>query len=221
VLTGAANERGRGWQSSRALPLFPTDPLGSIAWSARSCTHLWFRTLRSRWASRAWLGLLLGRDDQDPLFLQIKEAQASVLEEAAGPSGYRNAGERVVAGQRAMQVVSDIFQGWTTVKRQEGDTTRTVDYYIRQFRDWKGSVEPTAMIPQGLALYGRVCGATLARAHARTGDRVAIGAYLGSGATFDTALLGFAEAYADQNDRDYAALIDAIASGRLEAATGI
>jgi uncharacterized protein (DUF2252 family) len=170
--------------------------------------------------TQAWIALLLGRDDRDPLFLQIKEAQASVLEAHLRRSAHRNAGHRVVAGQRLMQATSDIFLGWLSVKEQQADG-RPRDFYVRQLRDWKGSVDVAAMTPEGLAGYGRLCGATLARAHARSGDRIAIASYLGSGRSFDQALLAFSAAYADQNERDHAALAAAAAAGRVTARTGL
>jgi uncharacterized protein (DUF2252 family) len=167
--------------------------------------------------TRAWIMLLLGRDRSDPLFLQIKEAQPSVL---AGilPAMQDHEGERVVHGQRLMQAASDIFLGWLRVDGFDGIRR---DYYVRQLRDWKGSMEVEAARPAGMLIYARVCGATLARAHARSGDRVAIAAYLGSGSVFDEAVVAFAEAYADQNDRDYAALAAAVQEGRVEARTGL
>ncbi len=167
----------------------------------------------------AWIALFLGRDQGDPLVLQIKEAQASVLEEFVGPSTHRNAGERVVAGQRITQAAHDIFLGWIRVTRTMSGHSR--DYYVRQLRDWKGSALVEEMEPHTLAAYGRICGETLARAHARSGDPIAISAYLGSGTSFDRAILRFAEAYAEQNDRDHAALAQAVASGRVAAQTGV
>ncbi len=167
--------------------------------------------------TRAWIALSLGRDTGDPLFLQIKEAGASVLEPYVGPSGFENHAERVVVGQRMMQAASDIFLGWKRVESPEGRT----DFYVRQLHDWKGSADVDQMGPQSLSRYAQLCGWTLARAHARCGDPIAIAAYLGSGAAFDEALARFAEGYADQNQRDYAALASAIASGRIEAATGL
>jgi len=163
----------------------------------------------------AWVALLLGRDSRDPLFLQVKEEQHSVLEEFVGRSEYVNSGERVVAGQRIMQASSDIFLGWLHVPERVLGVKR--DYYVRQLRDWKGSVAVEAMDPAALSVYGQLCSATLAHAHARSGDRIAIASYLGSGNVFDRALLSFAEAYADQNDRDFAALKDAVESGRVAA----
>lgn len=168
--------------------------------------------------SRAWIALFLGLDGEDPLFLQVKEAQASVLEEYVGKSGYANHGERVVAGQHLMQASSDIFLGW---RRMTGPDGVERDFYARQLKDWKGSAEIEVMIPEGMTLYGQMCGWTLARAHARSGDRVAIATYLGSSDTFDRALAEFAEAYADQNERDYGALVEAVKSGRITAETGL
>src|SRR5262249_4744366 len=169
--------------------------------------------------TRAWIALFLGVDDGDPLFLQIKEAQRSVLEQFAGKSEYKNCGQRVVAGQRLMQATSDIFLGWQrTSAGTDGDKR---DYYVRQLKDWKGSVAFEALSPTGAAAYGRACGWTLARAHARSGDRIAIAGYLGSGDVFDQALAAFAETYADQNQRDYDALKQAVRSGRITAETGL
>jgi uncharacterized protein (DUF2252 family) len=172
--------------------------------------------------TRCWVVLLQGRDEHDPLLLQIKEAQRSVLaEHVRGTSGwerYRNEGERVVAGQRLMQAASDIFLGWETVEGIDGQRR---DFYVRQLRDWKGSVVIEAMVPQALRLYGRLCGWTLARAHARSGDRIAIAAYLGEDDTFDRAVAEFAERYADVNETDYAALAEAVRTGRVEARAGL
>ena len=165
--------------------------------------------------TRAFMLLLLGDDERDPLFLQAKEAGASVLEEFVEPSTYDNCGQRVVVGQRLMQTVSDIFLGWVRVQGFDG---RTRDFYLRQLRDWKGSAEIEAMVPTGMRVYGELCGWTLARAHARSGDRIAIAAYLGGGPTFDHAVHDFARAYADQNERDHQALLDAIAAGRIPTA---
>ncbi len=169
--------------------------------------------------TRAWIALMLGRDGQDPLFLQIKEAEASVLEEFAGPSEFSNHGERVVVGQRLMQASSDIFLGWLHVA--SGLDGRARDFYVRQLKDWKGSAEIEQMVPRGLVLYGALCGWTLARAHARSGDRVAIAAYLGGGSSFDRAILDFSNAYAEQNERDYQALSAAVSSGAIKAQTGL
>jgi uncharacterized protein (DUF2252 family) len=168
--------------------------------------------------TRAWILLMEGADEGDPMFLQAKEAQESVLEEFAGASAYTNHGQRVVAGQHLMQAASDIFLGWQRTKGYDGVDR---DYYVRQLRDWKGSAVPEEMIPSGMALYARLCGWTLARAHARSGDRVAIAAYLGAKDTFDQAIADFAAAYADQNDRDYAALQAAAASGRVAVTAGL
>jgi uncharacterized protein (DUF2252 family) len=169
--------------------------------------------------TRAWIALFMGVDGQDPLFLQVKEAQASVLEEFAGKSGYSNHGERVVAGQHLMQATSDIFLGWRRLANPIENVER--DFYVRQLKDWKGSAEIGTMRPSGMLVYGQLCGWTLARAHARSGDRVAIAAYLGSGGTFDRAIAEFAEAYADQNERDHQALVDAVKDGRVKAETGL
>ena len=164
--------------------------------------------------TRAWVVLLLGRDDSDPLLMQVKEAEPSVLERYLGACGYANAGERVVQGERLMQASSDILLGWL---RCVGPDGHEGDYYVRQLRDWKASVTPESMTPQLLADYGQSCAHVLARAHARTGDRVAIAGYLGSGDVADIAFTRFAEAYARQNERDYAALREAVASGRIAA----
>ena len=169
--------------------------------------------------TRAWIALLFGRDTNDPLFLQIKEAEASVLEEFLEPSEFSNHGERVVTGQRLMQATSDIFLGWVHV--DAGIDGQARDFYGRQLKDWKGSAEIEQMVPTGMAAYGRLCGWTLARAHARSGDRVAIASYLGGGDVFDRAILEFSRAYADQNERDYKALAGAVKSGRIIAQTGL
>ena len=168
--------------------------------------------------TRARIALFLGRDGQDPLFLQLKEAEPSVLERFAGRSDYRNAGHRVVAGQRLMQAASDIFLGWIHVS--EGIDGREHDLYVRQLRDWKGSAEIEAMVPKGLRIYAEMCGWTLARAHARSGDPVAISAYLGTKDAFDRAIAAFSAAYADRNEADYALLKEAVASGQVEAQAG-
>jgi uncharacterized protein (DUF2252 family) len=168
--------------------------------------------------TRCYIMLLLGRDHNDPLFLQVKEAQASVLERFVGKSTYRHHGQRVVAGQRLMQAATDIFLGWQRIKGSDGVTR---DYYVRQFHDWKGSADTDTMLVPGATLYSRLCGATLARAHARWGDRIAIASYLGNGNAFDRAIADFSAAYADQNERDYAAFAAAISSGRLVAQTGL
>jgi hypothetical protein len=166
--------------------------------------------------TRAWIVLMLGRDDLDPLLLQVKEAEASVLERFAGKSGHANHGHRVVTGQRLMQASSDIFLGWDRVAGLDGEAR---DYYFRQFHDWKGSIEVESLRPVGLLLYAQLCAWTLARAHARSGDRIAIAAYLGKSTAFDEAIAAFAAAYAEQNGRDYEAMRAAIAQGRIEAAT--
>ena len=169
--------------------------------------------------TRAWIALMLGRDGQDPLFLQLKEAQESVFEEFLGPSEFENHGERVVAGQRLMQASSDIFLGWLHV--ESGVDGQERDFYGRQLKDWKGSAEIEQMNPHGLASYGRLCGWTLARAHARSGDRIAIAAYLGRGPSFDRAIVQFSGAYAEQNERDYKALAKAVKAGKITAQTGL
>jgi uncharacterized protein (DUF2252 family) len=168
--------------------------------------------------TRAWILLFEGRQRQAPLFLQAKEAQASVLERFLGKSEYAHHGQRVVEGQRLMQAASDIFLGWLRFKGLDG---RTRDYYVRQLHDWKGGVDVESFRVPGATLYSRLCGATLARAHARLGDRVAIAAYLGKGDAFDRAITEFSVAYADQNERDYEVFVKAVRSGRLEAETGV
>ena len=169
--------------------------------------------------TRCWIVLMLGRDDSDPLFLQVKEAEASVLSRFVGVSKYTNQGQRVVAGQRLMQASSDIFLGWQRIEAGLDEQAR--DFYVRQLRDWKFSVEIETMAPSGLRLYGALCGWTLARAHARSGDRIAIAAYLGGSDVFDQAITQFAAAYADQNERDFQSLVDAVASGRIIADRGV
>jgi uncharacterized protein (DUF2252 family) len=168
--------------------------------------------------TRAWIVLMTGGDGTEPLFLQAKEAQPSVLAAYCGRSRYGNQGERAVAGQHLMQAESDIFLGWTHVTGPDGVGR---DFYVRQLKDWKGSAEIEQMTPKGLAAYGRMCGWTLARAHARSGDRIAIAAYLGGGSSFERALVRFSQAYAEQNRRDYDALAAAVASGRVLAQTGL
>ncbi|HEY7421063.1 MAG TPA: DUF2252 domain-containing protein [Gaiellaceae bacterium] len=168
--------------------------------------------------TRCWIILLLGRDASDPLFLQIKEAQASVLEPYLGKSAYKNNGERVVAGQRLMQASSDIFLGWLRSKHTLDGAER--DFFVRQLWDWKTSVDLDTILPEGLALYAEVCGFLLARAHARSGDRIAIASYLGKSETFDRALAEFSVAYADQNERDYAALRQAADEGQIPVREG-
>ena len=168
--------------------------------------------------TRAWILLFEGLDGQDPLFLQAKEAQSSVLEQYAGVSEYTNHGERVVAGKRLMQASSDIFLGWQRTNGLDGIDR---DYYLRQLRDWKASAEVEGALPAGMAVYGQVCGWTLARAHARSGDRVTIGAYLGKTDSFDEAIADFSAAYADQNEKDHALLRHAIDGGGIAATEGV
>jgi uncharacterized protein (DUF2252 family) len=168
--------------------------------------------------ARAWVVLMLGRDDDDPLLLQFKEAQPSVLEPYLGASGYDHHGRRVVEGQRLMQAASDVLLGWQRTTGLDGVSR---DFYVRQLWDRKGSAVIELMAPRTMGLYASACGWTLARAHARSGDAVAIAAYLGGSATFDRTMADFAEAYADQNEHDHAALTSAIASGRLSATPGV
>jgi hypothetical protein len=162
--------------------------------------------------------LLEGRDAADPLILQAKEAQASVLEGHVGPSLYPNHGERVVAGQQVMQSATDILLGWQRVHDRDGVDR---DFYVRQLWDGKSSIAVEEMSAEQLRIYGRVCGWTLARAHARTGDRVALASYLGSGDRFDRAVAAFAVAYADQNELDFRALERAVEDGRIDARVGL
>ena len=169
--------------------------------------------------TRAWILLLDAADGVEPLFLQAKEAQPSVLAGYCGRSRYANQGERVVAGQHLMQAQSDIFLGWTRVPNPVDGADR--DFYVRQLKDWKFSVPIEQMLPVGMTIYARLCGWTLARAHARSGDRIALAAYLGRSAKFDQAIADFAETYADQNERDYAALQAAVRDGRAQATTEI
>ena len=169
--------------------------------------------------TRAYVLLMDALDGVEPLFLQAKEAQPSVLAEYAGRSQYPNQGERVVAGQHLMQAESDIFLGWTRVANPLDGVDR--DFYVRQLKDWKFSVPIEQMLPEGMTLYARLCGWTLARAHARSGDRITLAAYLGGSAKFDQAIADFAETYADQNERDYAALKTALKEGEAEATTEI
>jgi len=168
--------------------------------------------------ARAWILLMVGRDNNDPLFLQFKEAQASVLEPFLGKSQYAQHGQRVVEGQRMMQAAPDIMLGWERIVTIDGQQK---DFYIRQLWDAKGSAEVETMDQSALEAYGRICGWTLARAHARSADRIAIAAYLGKSDSFDRAMASFAEIYADQNDRDYRALQEAVASGRVTAEMGV
>jgi uncharacterized protein (DUF2252 family) len=168
--------------------------------------------------TRCWIVLLLGRDATDPLIIQVKEAQSSVLEPYLRKSPYASHGQRVVAGQRLMQAASDIFLGWHRTTGLDGHER---DFYCRQLWDWKVSVNLETIPARSLVVYGRVCGWTLARAHARSGDRVAIAEYLGKGDVFDTAMADFAVAYAGQNERDYKALAKAAKSGRIHAEEGV
>jgi uncharacterized protein (DUF2252 family) len=165
--------------------------------------------------TRAFIVLLQGRDAQDPLFLQVKEATASVLEAYLRKSRYRTHGQRVVEGQRMMQAASDIYLGWT-----KGLDVRR-HFYWRQLRDMKGSIEAELLRAPGLGFYGRICGWTLARAHARSGDPVAIAEYLGASSAFDKSITDFSERYADQNEQDYQQFVKAIRSGQLEAVEGV
>jgi len=169
--------------------------------------------------TRCFILLLLGLDNGDPLFLQIKEAQESVLEQHLGKSHYANHGQRVVEGQRLMQAVSDIFLGWLHAERTLDGAPR--DFYFRQLWDWKTSIDLDVILPKGLEAYAEVCGWTLARAHARSGDRVAIAEYLGKRDVFDQALHAFAVAYADQNENDHAALRAAADEGRITVQEGV
>jgi uncharacterized protein (DUF2252 family) len=169
--------------------------------------------------TRAWIALFLGTNDADPLVLQIKEAQRSVLEGFLAESEYENHAERVVVGQRRMQAIGDPFLGWTRIDRGLDGLPR--DYYVRQLWDWKGSATIEALSARGLEAYGRTCAWTLARAHARSADRVAIASYVGGGDVLDRSLVTFAEAYADQNERDYAALLEAVETGRIAAERGL
>jgi len=164
--------------------------------------------------TKAWVGLLLGRDNQDPLFLQVKEAQASVLEPYVHKSAFASHAQRVVEGQHLMQASSDIFLGWEQNTSLEG---RPIDYYVRQLWDWKFSADVDAMRPEVLGIYGQICAWTLARAHARSGDRIAIASYLGGSDRFDQAIARFAAAYAAQNELDHRAMTEAISNGRMEA----
>jgi uncharacterized protein (DUF2252 family) len=166
----------------------------------------------------AWILLFLGRDDSDPLILQAKEAQESVLEAFAGSSEYHDHGERVVSGQRLMQAVSDIFLGWQRLREPDG---KEHHYYVRQFRDWKWSPDVTTLSVSAMKIWGRLCAWTLARGHARSGDCVAIAAYLGEGDSFDRAMASFAEAYADQNESDYMVFKKAGKAGRIKVVSGV
>ena len=203
----------------RAVPRLPRHAAGRPAPSARTLPG---RSTSARKVvgvgsvgTRAFIVLLQGRDQEDPLFLQVKEATTSVLEDHLPKSRYKQHGERVVQGQRMMQAASDIYLGWT----KGVEENRWL--YWRQLRDMKGSIDVEAMKPFGLEFYARQCGWTLARAHARSGDPVAIAAYLGKSDTFDRSITDFSERYADQNDKDYQAFADAVKSGRLEAIEGV
>jgi uncharacterized protein (DUF2252 family) len=169
--------------------------------------------------TRCWIMLLVSRDGDDPLFLQCKESPPSVLERFAGKSQYRNNGQRVVEGQRLMQATSDIFLGW--LHNDEGLDGVARDFYVRQLRDWKASADVATLEPETMMIYARMCGWTLARAHARSGDAIAIGSYLGAGGAFDRAMSEFAEHYADQNERDHQGLVDAVRSGLIEAVSDL
>jgi uncharacterized protein (DUF2252 family) len=169
--------------------------------------------------TRAWIALLVGSGSGEPLLLQMKEAERSVFEQFLKPSRFANHGRRVVAGQRLMQASSDIFLGWLHVAAGLDEQPR--DFYVRQLKDWKGSAEIEQMAPKGLAAYGRMCGWTLARAHARSGDRIALASYLGRGTSFERAIVEFTDAYAEQNERDYRALAQAVDSGRIVAQSGL
>ena len=168
--------------------------------------------------TRAWVLLFVGRDGKDPLVLQMKEAQASVLEPYLGASTFENHGERVVRGQRLSQAAIDVFLGW---QRSVGLDGLEHDFYIRQLWDWKASIDLSTMDASGLHAYTRACGWSMARAHARSGDRLAIAAYLGAGSKFDQAIARFAAAYADQNELDHQRLADAVASGEVSALSGV
>jgi uncharacterized protein (DUF2252 family) len=168
--------------------------------------------------TRAWIILLMGRDESDPLFLQIKEAQASALEPYVGRSKYAKHGERVVNGQRLIQAAPDIFLGWDRIQIAN-DTPK--DYYVRQLWDWKVSAVIETMTPRMMVFYAKMCAWSLARAHVRSGDQIAIAAYLGKNETFDRAIAEFSVAYANQNERDYAALVEAAKVGRIKAETGV
>src|SRR5271165_52965 len=168
--------------------------------------------------TRCWVALFVGRDEGDPLFLQVKEAEASVLEPYVGKSRYANHGQRVVEGQRLMQGASDIMLGWDQIVAPDGVTR---DFYMRQLWDWKISADLELMRPDALRAYAQICGWTLARAHARSGDEIAIGAYLGGGKAFDHAIADFSSSYAEQNQVDYQALVNAVADGDLIADAGV
>jgi len=209
-------ERAEDWMRNLISSYLPTLQQGHHPMAEFSYVHMARKVVGvGSVGTRAWVVLLRGRDDADTLVLQAKQAERSVLERFLPPSRYDNHGERVVRGQRLMQAAGDIFLGWERVAGVDGEVH---DFYLRQLYDWKGGVDVEVMDVAGARAYARICGEALARAHARSGDRVAIAAYLGHGDRFDRAVADFATAYADQNDRDYAAFLDAVASGRLEAA---
>ncbi len=168
--------------------------------------------------TRCWVALFVGRDHGDPLVLQVKEAERAVGEPFLGKSEYDHQGQRVVEGQRLMQSASDIFLGWDEVAGEDGIGRH---FYLRQLWDWKLSADIDTMVPEGLGVYAQMCGWTLARAHARSGDAIAIGSYLGASDRFDRAMWEFASAYADQNEKDFAALVRAIATNKVHAISGI
>ena len=190
-------------------------------WPTSASDRLGLPRLRSSAGSvgtRAWVFLLVGREGKDPLVLQAKEAQPSVLEPYVGASEFENNGERVVRGQQISQAVSDVFLGW---QRSEGLEGQEHDFYVRQLWDWKASADLSALSESGLHAYTRACGWSLARAHARSGDRLAIAAYLGRGSNFDRAIASFSAAYADQNEHDYQRLADAVAADEVLAEFGV
>ncbi len=168
--------------------------------------------------TRCWVALFVGRDEEDPLVLQIKEADRAVAEQYLGASPFENQGQRVVEGQLLMQSASDIFLGWDRVAGVDGIVR---DFYVRQLWDWKVSADLERMDPERLGLYAEMCGWTLASAHARSGDPIAMSAYLGKGDRFDAAMVAFASDYAEQNQRDYEKLEKAVADGRIKAVTGV
>lgn len=168
--------------------------------------------------TRCWVALFLGRDDDDPILLQVKQAEESVVGRALDWHKYQHQGQRVVEGQELMQAASDILLGWSRVEGPDGIDR---DFYVRQLWDWKASANLETMPPERMGIYGRMCAWTLARAHAKTGDAVAIASYLGAGARFDEAMRRFAVAYADQNERDYGSFIDALSTGALSAVRGV
>ena len=217
------SEPGSGWEQSDEL----IDDLIGTYRQSLSSEHHPIEEFRYVHAARKVVGvggvgtrcfilLMLGRDRDDPLLLQLREAQPAALERFLGSGGYQNHGQRVVAGQRLMQGTNDIFLGWLSGRGRDGEVA---DFYVRQFQAWKGGVDIEHLLVPGATIYAQVCGATLAHAHARWGDRIAIGSYLGSRDNFDKAIVDFAIAYADQNERDYQAFAAAVKSGRLVAET--